>query len=220
MNILIITLTDDPFDPPGESRYGGAQRFMFDLGRHLVRAGHYVLFVTRQSRPGKPLHQTFGLRCQVRRFAVGPSDELTHHELWRFQEEIESKVLAIVKDGPPFDAVLSFSWLSGLMAIATGTHPFVHHVLSLGRVRRMLGESSHPSDDARDHGEVEVFRRADRLICVCRDEFQSLQTLYPEIESSKGRIVPYGIDGSVFYHAPCDADDYVRRSSQRLEEGS
>ncbi|MEA2329592.1 MAG: hypothetical protein QOE68_4551, partial [Thermoanaerobaculia bacterium] len=56
MNILIITLTDDPFDPPGESRYGGAQRFMFDLGRYLVRRGHHVVFMTRQSRSRKPLH--------------------------------------------------------------------------------------------------------------------------------------------------------------------
>ena len=219
MNILIVTLTDDPFDPPGESRYGGAQRFMFDLGRHLVRAGHQVLFVTRQSRPGKPLHQTFGQRCEIRRFSVGPPDELTHHELWLFRAEIETRVRQLVEDAKPFDVVLSFNWLSGLVAVALGIRPHAHHILSLGRARLALNELPHPSDDARDGGEIKVFLSADRLICVCRDELQSLQTLYPEIDASKGRIVPYGIDGDVFYCRPCNADDYVRRSSERLQEG-
>lgn len=220
MNVLIITLTDDPFDPPGENRYGGAQRFMFDLGRHLVRRGHTVLFVTRQSRPGKPLHQTFGSRCQIRRFPVGSQDEVSHHDLWTYQEEIETLVGGLVSGERRFDSVLSFSWLSGLAAIETGIHPHVHHILSLGRVRRALNEHPHPSDDARDHGEVQVFMKADRLICVCRDEFESLTSLYPEIDARKGRIVPYGIDGDVFYPRPCDADDYVRRQAEGYPEGT
>ncbi|MBV9494198.1 MAG: glycosyltransferase [Acidobacteria bacterium] len=218
MNVLIITLTDDPFDPPGENRYGGAQRFMFDLGRHLVRGGHFVLFVTRQSRPGKPLRQTFGSRCEIRRFPIGPSHELSHHDLWSHADEIQTRVCEIVQSAKPFDSVLSFSWLSGLAAIASGLRPHVHHILSLGRVRRTLKESPHASDEARDRGEVHVFTKADRLICVCRDEFQSLVTLYPEIDAAKSRIVPYATDGDVFYRRPCDADDYVRRQAEGLTQ--
>jgi len=218
VNILIITLTDDPFDPPGESRYGGAQRFMFDLGRHLVRVGHFVLFVTRHSRPGKPLQQTFGERCTVRRLQLGPPEERTHHELWEFQEAIEAQIRALTDGTSRFDVVLSFNWLSGLAAIASGIRPHVHHILSLGRVRLALRELAHPSDAARDCGEVAVFSHADRLICVCRDELRSLQLLYPEIDSSKGRIIPYGIDGTIFYRRPCDADAYVRRSFEGFEE--
>jgi glycosyltransferase involved in cell wall biosynthesis len=186
---------------------------MFDVGRHLVRSGHEVHFLTRQSRPGKLLHQSLGLYCHVHRAVIGPAGELNHHELWRFRGEIEAAMVELVSHEAPFDTVLSFNWLSGLAAKATDIRPHVHHILSLGRVRLAMNEEPHPSDDWRDAGEAEVFSHADRLVCVCRDEYLSLQQLYPDIDASKGRIIPYGTDADVFCRRPRDADDYVRRAT-------
>ncbi len=213
MRVLITTLADDPLDPPGEDRYGGAQLFMFDVGRHLARSGHYVHFLTRRSRPGKPLHQSLGRYWHIHRADIGPQGERSHHDLWQYRPEIEATTAGLISQQPLFDAVLSFNWLSGIAAKSAGIRPHVHHILSLGRARLALGEEPHPSDDSRDAGEVEVFSHADRLVCVCSNEFASLQQLYPEIDASKGRIIPYGTDSDVFYRRPCDADDYVRRST-------
>ena len=213
MRILIVTLTDDPLDPAGESRYGGAQIFMFDAGRHLVRAGHEVHFLTRQSRPDKPLRQSLGSRCHVHRITLGSPHELSHHELWRQRSEIVAAARELAAGTGPFDAALSFNWLSGVAAMAAAIRPHVHHILSLGRVRRALKEEPHPSDGARDEGELEVFAHADRLICACRDEYLSLRELYPEIELGKARIIPYGTDSDTFYRRPCSANDHLRRAT-------
>src|SRR5437660_1020289 len=37
MRILLLTLTDDPFDPAGVGRFGGTHAFFFDLSRQFVR---------------------------------------------------------------------------------------------------------------------------------------------------------------------------------------
>ena len=213
MRILIATIADDPLDPPGESRYGGAQLFMFDVGRHLLRAGHEVHYLTRQSRPGKPRRQSLGLHYEIHRVPIGPEGELNHHELWPYRRAIEAAAVELISLERPFDRVLSFNWLSGVAAKATGIRPHIHHILSLGRARLALGEEAHPSDQPRDAGEIEVFTHADRLICVCRDEHLTLTKLYPEIDASKGHIIPYGTDAEVFYRRPCDPDDYIRRSA-------
>jgi glycosyltransferase involved in cell wall biosynthesis len=213
MKVLVTTLTDDPLDPPGENRYGGAQLFMFDVGRHLARSGHEVHFLTRRSRPGKPRHQSLGRYWHIHRVDIGSQDELTHHDLWQYRPEIETATATLMSRLLSFDAVLSFNWLSGLAAKSAGIRPHVHHILSLGRTRQALREEPHPSDASRDAGEVEVFSYANRLVCVCRDELASMQQLYPEIDTSKCRIIPYGTDSDVFYRRPCDADDYVHRSA-------
>jgi len=211
MKILVATLADDPLDPPGEDRYGGAQLFMFDVGRHLARSGHEVHFLTRRSRPGKPRHQSLGRYWHIHRVDIGPQGELSHHDLWQHRTEIETATVALISQQSSFDVVLSFNWLSGLAAKSAGIQPHVHHILSLGRARLALNEEPHPSDDSRDAGEVEVFSHATRLVCVCRDELASLQQLYPEVDNSKCRIIPYGTDSDVFYRRPCDADDYIHR---------
>lgn len=213
MKVLIATLTDDPLDPPGEDRYGGAQLFMFDVGRHLVRSGHDVHFLTRRSRPGKPEYQSLGRCWQIHRVNIGPNCELSHHDLWQYRSQIEDATAGLISQQPRFDAVLSFNWLSGLAAKSAGIRPHVHHILSLGRVRLALGEEPHPSDKSRDAGELEVFSHADRLVCVCLDEFASMQRLYPKIDASKCRIIPYGTDSCTFYRRPCDANDYLHRSA-------
>jgi hypothetical protein len=105
------------------------------------------------------------------------------------------------------------NWLSGLAVMAVEIRPHVHHILSLGRARLALKEHSHPSDRARDEGELRVFKHADRLICACRDEFLSLRDLYPEIDAGKARIIPYGTDSDVFYRRPCSAGDHLRRKT-------
>jgi hypothetical protein len=217
MHVAIISLTDDPLDPPGADRYGGAQLFIFDLCRHLIRTGNDVTLVTRKSRPDKPDCQDLGPRCRVRRFRVGPDLETSHHDLWQWQSQAVSQGASLI-DTHSTDVIFSMNWLSGLVAIETHIPRHVHHILSLGRVRRELGEEAHPGDQARDQGELEVFRRATRLICTCRNELSCLKLLYPEIDPSKAVVLPYPVDTYAYTRRPVDPSLFLCRKAKGLSE--
>lgn len=219
MRFLLIVLSDDPFDPPGDGRYGGAHLFSFDLGRHLVRAGHEVVYLTRKSRADKPLYQELGPCCRLHRIEVGPEDEKDHHGLGTAMDKIDAAIIRSLNEEGKFDCVFSYNWVSGLAAKHTGIRPHIHHILSLGRVRLELGEEEHNSDGMRDRGEIEVFTSASRLICVCPDEFHSLIRLYPEVDRRVAVIIPYGVDENEFTPRPTTAIDFLRGASERFAQG-
>jgi glycosyltransferase involved in cell wall biosynthesis len=220
MRVLIITLADDPLDPPGDDRYGGAHLFMYEAGRYLTRKGHFVVFITRKSREDKPSFEDIGPRCQIYRIPAGPESEMSHHDMWQYRPELAQNATSLIKDSGPYDCVLSFNWISGLLALEAGMKPHVHHILSLGRVRKELGEEPHPSDFSRDEGELEVFNQATRLVCVCNDELTSLQRLYPEVDSTKAVIIPYPVDSDIYARRPFSASVFLRRKAERLKEGA
>lgn len=215
MRILLLTLTDDPFDLAGVGRFGGSQAFFFDLSRQLVRMGHRVTIVTRLNDPGKPRFQSLGPLCCVHRVGVGPASEVDHHSLGYLREELVAGVLALRLDGR-FDILQTSNWLSGAVGLAlvpSIADRHVHHLLSLGRVRLSLGEESSSSDKDRDEWECRVLASADVLVCVTEDERSALERLYPDVAKRKVTIIPYGIDPDVFSPRPGDAYDYIRRSS-------
>ena len=215
MRILLLTLTDDPFDPAGVGRFGGSQAFFFDLSRQLVRMGHVVTIVTRLNDPVKPSFQALGPLCSVHRLAVGPAAEVAHHSLGHLREDLSAGVLAL-RLGEHFDILQTSNWLSGAVGLALVPRiadRHVHHLLSLGRVRLVLGEELSPHDKDRDEWECRVIAAADALVCVTEDERNALEGLYPDVPKQKVVIIPYGIDPVVFSPRPGDAYDYLRRSS-------
>ena len=218
MRILLLTLTDDPFDPAGVGRFGGSQAFFFDLSRQFVRMGHGVTIVTRLNDPGKPHFQSLGPLCCIHRVAVGPALEIDHHSLGHLREELIASVLALHLGGR-FDILQTSNWLSGAVGLALVpgiADRHVHHLLSLGRVRLALGEETSSDDKDRDEWECRIFASADALVCVTEDEQNALERLYPDVAKQKAIIIPYGIDPDIFSPRPGDAYDYIRRSSSRF----
>lgn len=218
MRILLLTLTDDPFDPAGVGRFGGSQAFFFDLSRQFVRMGHQVTIVTRLNDTGKPQSQSLGPLCTIYRVAVGPPSEVDHHSLGFLREDLIASVLALPLNCR-FDILQTSNWLSG--AVGLGLVPkladkHVHHLLSLGRVRLDLGEEPSPHDQTRDEWECRIFSSTDALVCVTKDEQNALERLYPDVAKHKVTIIPYGIDADVFSPRPDNAYDYLRRSNNRF----
>ena len=165
MRILLLTLTDDPFDPAGADRFGGSHAFFFDLARQFVRMGNGVTIVTRLNNPGKPGFQSLGPLCCIHRVAVGPPREIDHHSLGNLREDLIAGVLAIPFNGR-FEILQTSNWLSGAVGLAlvpgiVNTH--VHHLLSLGRVRLALGEEPSPHDKLRDELECRILASANAL---------------------------------------------------------
>jgi glycosyltransferase involved in cell wall biosynthesis len=218
MRILLLTLTDDPFDPPGLGRFGGSHAFFFDLSRQLVRMGHDITIVTRLNDQTKPRFQALGPLCRVFRLEVGPPSEVDHHSLGKLREAIIAATLGLPLEGR-FDVLQTSNWVSGAVGLAivpaVAKH-HVHHLLSLGRVRLELGEEPSPYDGCRDEWECRIFASADALVCATKDEKSALERLYPNVAVRQVTTIPYGIDAEVFSPRPGDANDYLRRSCGRF----
>jgi D-inositol-3-phosphate glycosyltransferase len=219
----MISVIDDPFDPPGGERFGGGHLFVFDLGRFLIRRGHRVTYITRLNDPRKLDKEQLGPMCTVYRLRVGPLSDVPPSELGGFLAEMTSQSLALLDNISSFDAIHSHYWLSGIIAREIAARWPTHHVhslLSLGRVRKSVGEELRPGDEKRDRDEVRVFNEADRLIACCPAEKKDLQALYPEIRHQRIYIIPYGVDNDVFLPRPESSHDFVRRTARRFTQGA
>ncbi|WP_321472891.1 glycosyltransferase [uncultured Paludibaculum sp.] len=218
MRVLLLTLTDDPFDPPGAGRFGGSHAFYFDVSRQFVRMGHDVTIVTRLNDSSKPRFQKLGPLCRVHRVEVGPPEEVDHHSLGCLSDNLVAGVRSLGFEHR-FDVLQTSNWLSGIVGLAFVpclADKHVHHLLSLGRVRLALGEERSPHDKARDESECSIFASADALVCVTNEEREALERFYPDVARDKVTIIPYGIDSDIFSPRPSDAYDYLRRSGGRF----
>jgi D-inositol-3-phosphate glycosyltransferase len=218
MRVLLASLLDDPFDPPGYERIGGGHVFVFDLGRHLVRHGHDVTYLVRRSTPERSQREQIGPRCCVLRVDAGPLRDVAPESLVPFLAELTDASLAAVGDAP-VDVVHSHYWLSGYVArvlIGRRRARHVHSVLSLGRTKAAAAESAHTSDGVRDAAEVEVFNRADAVIVTCPSERDDLRRLYPEVRGDHVHVIPYGVDPDVFFPRPAPPHSVVHRATARF----
>lgn len=222
---FVVTFISDPFDPPGHERFGGGHLFLFDLARYLVRNHYLTTFVTRLNSPNKPTHENLGGFCDVHRLPVGPPEEISLDKVAELLDPLSDGLVRLVRVESDCETLVIHSnyWIEGEAALrvarACGAR-HVHSILSLGRIKRELGETPTPADDFRDACELRVFSTADALIAVCPDEAKGLIRLYPEISHAPLSIVPYPIDDDVFYPRPASPDDYVRRATGRLQKGA
>lgn len=223
IHVALFCLTDDPFEPPGHGPRGGSHKVMFDLGRHLVRRGARVTFVTRLDSLEKPATQEFGELCRIIRVAAGPPQPIPYY---RYEEYVDQAALA-VEAIPELQAhrvttVVSYNWNSGLVVARVyprGAVDHVHYVLALGRARLAAGESREKISDAWLQAEDTVFSHASRIVTCSTSERAELAAFYPSIDTSSIHYVPLGVDTEVFDRRPRDPGHLVRRSATRFQEG-
>lgn len=223
MRVLMLTLIDDPFDPPGDERFGGGHWFVLDLGMYLVSRGWTVAFLTRRNAPEKALHEDLGPRCTIDRIPIGPACDSHPNALLPLLDELMDASVRFAAATGPYDVVHSHYWIAGLAARAVVQRQPLHHihsVLSLGRKRHAAGSEPDAADLIRDAAEIRVFNEADRVVVSCPSERDDLSRLYPEVRSEGVRVIPYGADENVFFPRPESPGDFVRRTASRIAKGT
>jgi hypothetical protein len=117
------------------------------------------------------------------------------------------------------DRVLSYNWISGecvrRIYLESGI-PHTHCVLALARIRLANGENPSKVNSLWQECELRVLTSADQIITCSRHELTELTEFYPEIEPSRLRCIPMGVDTDVFGIRPLSADHYLRRSTARF----
>jgi len=223
MRIGVLCLTDDPFDPAGYGRHGGSHRVMFDMGRHFVRRGATVIYVTRLNSPHKPAFEELGTRCSIHRVASGPTEPMPYYECAAFLDDMTRAVseLAAMRSPPP-ERVVSYNWLSGEVAarLYAQETAHTHYVLTLGRAKLETGEPRDKVTDAWLACEERVFAHARRIVTCSTYEREALKRLYPAVDPRKIFCIPLGVDLNVFGRRPRSTDHLVRRAADRFSEGA
>jgi glycosyltransferase involved in cell wall biosynthesis len=213
--IVLVSMIDDPFDPPGFERFGGGQIFLFDLGRFLVQIGYKVTFITRLNSSSKAEFAEIGPLCEIYRLAVGPPKELWPAEVGSYLDELCLSFKTLLSD-KEFSVIHSHSWIAGEAVWRFRSERYIRHIhsiQSLGRANREAGQPLGSSAAVRDQCELHVFTAADALIVLSAVQHSNLSRLYPEVDLAKTHVIPHGVDPDVFYPRPQPEDDFVCRQT-------
>jgi Glycosyl transferase 4-like domain len=220
VRIVIFTLTDDPFEAPGIGGHGGSHVVMFDMGRHFVRAGAHVVFVTRRDRCGLSEHENIGVNCEIIRLKGGPASEVPYYDCGAYLDELIESAKTYPELGvEKIDRLVSYNWISGecvrRLYMNSGI-PHIHCVLALGRVRLANGESQKKVSSFWQECELKVLTSADQIVTCSQNELAELTNLYPEIDPNRLRCIPLGVNTDVFGIRPLSSDHYLRRTTARF----
>lgn len=223
MHIVVLCLTDDPFDPPGYGRHGGSHKVMFDMGRQFVRRGARVTFVTRTNSPSKARFQEFGALCRIHRIAVGPAEPIPYFRCAAYLDEMTSGIreIADVALGV-VDRIVSYNWLSGETAVRIyggSAMEHIHIVLALGRAKLASGEPKEKVSDLWLNCEDRIFAQAHRIVTCSTQERRDVLSYYANVDPAKVFCIPLGVDLDVFDRRPRAPDHLVRRAADRFGKG-
>ena len=216
---------DDPFDPPGEARFGGGQEFIFEFGRCLVRRSYDVTYVTQLNDPSKSKFERLGPRCRIHRIAAGAIRDRAGEEAGADIDELTDSTLELFEASSSFDTLYAQYWVSGEIALRfrrarQETTPIFYYPLSFGRAKRGSGPHSDPLADLRERIEPNVLRECDAIVVGSPEERDLLSAHYPEITTNQILLAPLWYDAYAFRPRPECSFDYVRRATRRFSEGA
>jgi hypothetical protein len=224
MNIVIASMIDDPFDPPGCGRFGGGHIFLFDLGRYLVRHGLNVAYICRNNSSEKVGFERLGEKCVIYRINVGPQKEIATSEIVDYLVPLKTQFENILNQFIKIDVIHTSYWISGLIALDYCKKNNIKHIntiLSLGRLKLKGKKHLSAYEKLRDESEISVFSKVDELIAICQDEKETLFSLYPELEKNINcHIIANGIDETIFYKRPEPSCGFICRATNRFKQGN
>jgi len=210
--VAVLSLHTSPKDQPGTGDSGGMNVYILEVAARLARQGIAVDVFTRAN--GQGVARTEGIAPGARLIQVpaGPEQPLPKERLPEILPDFLRGVLAHAggngSTGRPYDVVHSHYWLSGWVgerAKEIWGVPLVASFHTLGKVKNYaLALDDRPESTLRLVGEERVIRGADRILAPTPVEAAHLVGLYGA-DPDRIRIVPPGVDGSVFVPRPKNA---------------
>jgi D-inositol-3-phosphate glycosyltransferase len=208
-NIAMLSYHTCPLATLGGKDTGGMNVYVREITGKLGQLGIHVDVFTRSQDEHVPhvLHD-LGFGNRVVHIPAGPEIPLPKKELINYLPQfIQGVVNFAASKGVQYDLIHSHYWMSGVAAIdlkKIWNLPIVHMFHTLGLMKNRVAQSeSEKEGEYRINGEREVLRHANRVIAATPAELSQLQFLY-QVEGSKVRIVPPGVDICHFYPIPED----------------
>ncbi|HEY3211083.1 MAG TPA: D-inositol-3-phosphate glycosyltransferase [Actinomycetota bacterium] len=206
--VAVISLHTSPLDQPGIGDSGGMNVYVLSVAERLAEQGIAVDIYTRCHGENAPQVEQLGTGTRLIHVQAGPCAPVPKERLPDVLPRFLNGVLeqAAADEGArrhsAYDVVHSHYWLSGWVGARAKEIWGVPHVTSfhtLGKVKNSaLPDGDDPEPPARLAGERKVITGADRILAPTPAEADLLVKLYGA-DPGRIRIVPPGVDRSVFY---------------------
>jgi D-inositol-3-phosphate glycosyltransferase len=206
--VAVVSLHTSPLDQPGSGDSGGMNVYIRAAAHRLAEQGVDVDVFTRCRGDGGKEVEELGPGSRIIRVKAGPCAPVPKDELPRFLPEFLGGVLARQQlEETNYDLVHTHYWLSGWVGTNTKEIwrvPLVASFHTLGKVKNYsLARGESPEPPVRLAGEEAVILDADRIMAATPAEASHLVGLYGA-DPDRIRLVPPGVDHSVFFPRPRD----------------
>ena len=211
--VAVISLHTSPLDQPGIGDSGGMNVYVLSVAERLAEQGIAVDIYTRCHGENAPQVEELGEGTKLIHIQAGPCAPVPKDKLPQILPRFLDGVVAHAQgdDGShwhsPYDVVHSHYWLSGWVGNRAKEIWGVPHVTSFHTLGKVKNSALPPGDDpeppARLAGERRVISGADRILAPTPAEADMLITQYGA-DPGRIRIVPPGVDRSVFFPRPKD----------------
>jgi D-inositol-3-phosphate glycosyltransferase len=189
--------------------------YVRDLARALGREGIHLDVFTRSQDEHVPhvLHD-LGFGNRVAHIPSGPEYPLPKKELVKHIPEFVDNILEFArKKDCGYDLIHSHYWMSGIAAEELAKEwkaPIIQMFHTLGKLKQQVAQNPEEAEgDYRIQGELQVVKRADKIIASTSTEKKQLEDLYMA-DPRKVDIISPGVDTSHFYPIPPDeAKEFV-----------
>lgn len=206
MRIAMVSEHASPLAILGAADAGGQNIHVAALADGLAQRGHEVVVHTRREAVDQPARVHLADRVTVDHVPAGPAVPIFRDRLLPYMAEFADRLRHRWLREPP-DIVHAHHWMSGLAAVQAARPLAIPVVLTfhiLGVVKRRHQGSKDTSPPERLDVESMLVHSVDRLIAQCSDEVFELVRL--GADSERIRVVPSGVDPSVFHPDGRSAD--------------
>lgn len=203
--IALVSEHASPLAPPGSVDSGGQNIYVAHLARELAAQGNRVDVFTRQDDPSLPRTLAWQPGVRVIHVPAGPARPIPKEALLPYMGHFSEFLLHYFRNNwPIYDVVHANFFMSGLAALPVTREfgvPLVMTFHALDRVRRKHQGSADQFPAERYAIELELVRRAEKLIAECPQDLEDLVEHYAA-DPAKIDIIPCGFDATEL--APMD----------------
>ncbi|MDX3907858.1 MAG: glycosyltransferase family 1 protein [Pigmentiphaga sp.] len=199
--IALVSEHASPLAPPGSIDSGGQNIYVANLARELAAQGNRVDVFTRQDDPSQPRTLAWQPGVRVIHVPAGPARPIPKESLLPYMGQFGEFLLHYFRNNwPIYDVVHANFFMSGLASLPATREfgvPLVMTFHALDRVRRLHQGNADHFPPERYAIELELVRRAEKLIAECPQDLEDLVELYGA-DPAKIDIIPCGFDAQEF----------------------
>jgi D-inositol-3-phosphate glycosyltransferase len=210
--IAFLSEHANPLTTLGGADAGGQNIYVGELSQNLARYGYAVDVFTRRDSPDVPEIVEWGKGVRVVNLLAGPVQPRPKDELWPSMPEFRDSLLRFMEhDETHYDLVHGNFWMSGWVAMEVRRRlgiPAVQIFHAMGKTKRLHQKKVDTSPGDRIKTELDIIRKADRIIAQCPNERTELVKDY-RADPGKIVLIPSAVNARIF--KPIAYDEARRR---------
>ncbi len=209
LRVAMISVHTCPLARLGSRETGGLNVYVRELSRQLGSRGVAVDVFTRRQEPGVEDIVEFGENARVIHLDAGPPRTVNKYDVLPHLPQFMAGVRGFLRrSGRAYHLVHSHYWLSSPVATALAAEWHVPLVVMFHTLGHMKNRVSRDGSERENAERIEIERlsmlAADRVVAASPTDQDQMIDFYGALRS-RIRIVPGGVDSTIFRPFPTDA---------------